>query len=175
MLIDILYAVLLVYAVFKGWTKGVVIAVFSVVALLAGLAAALKLSAGLAVYLEKAGHFHAAWLPAVAFLIIFVGVALLVRLGAKLIEKVLQLTLLGWLNRLCGVILYACIYTVIFSVLLWMANQLYFITPGMKVSSRVYSHVEPVGPAVIDHLGKWFPFCKNIFHDLQDFFGKGVF
>jgi|SRR5690348_10093734 len=172
MIIDILYAILLVYAIFRGWTKGFVIAVFSVIALLAGLTAALKLSAALAIYLEKIGHFHSGWLPVLTFLIVFLGIAVLVRLCAKTIEKILQIAMLGWINRLLGIILYAFIYTVIFSVLLWLGNQLYFITPGMKVASNVYPRVAPLGPEIIDGMGKWIPVCKNIFNELEVFFAK---
>ncbi len=44
MLIDIIVVILLVMAIFKGLRKGLIVAVFSFLAFLIGLAAALKLS-----------------------------------------------------------------------------------------------------------------------------------
>ncbi len=56
MIIDIAFALLMVLAIFKGLRKGLILGIFSLLAFLIGLAAALKLSAVVAVYLnDKAG------------------------------------------------------------------------------------------------------------------------
>ena len=47
-MIDIIFAILIVIAIFKGYRKGFIIAIFSVLAFILGLAAALKLSATIA-------------------------------------------------------------------------------------------------------------------------------
>ena len=38
--------------------------------------------------------------------------------------------------------------------------------------SRTYSWLQPIGPYVIDGLGKFIPFFKDLFHQLEEFFGK---
>ncbi len=40
MIIDILFGILLLLAVIKGWRRGLIIAVFSVIAIIVGIAAA---------------------------------------------------------------------------------------------------------------------------------------
>ena len=102
----------------------------------------------------------------------FALVVLLVRLGAKAIEKVVQIAMLGWLNRLGGVLLYFFLYLFVFSVLLFYAQGLGLIRPETLAASATYTYLAPIGPAVIGVLGVVLPFLKTMFTELQDFFGR---
>jgi len=171
MWIDILFGLFMVMAVFKGLRQGFIIAVFSAVALIIGLAAAIKLSAVVAGYGGTGLHLSSRWLPVLAFVLVFVVVVLLVRMGGRLIEKAVDLAMMGWLNRLAGVLLYAVIYTIILSVLLFYAVQLHMVSAGTRTSSVTYHWISPWGPVVIDGFGKFVPWFKGMFAQLEDFFG----
>ena len=172
MIIDILFAIVLLLAVFKGWKKGLIVGVFSLLALIAGAAAALKLSASFAIYMQKeTGHPSPMW-PVVTFILIFIVVAVLVHLIARLLEKTLQLAMLGWANRLCGILLYGVAYIILFSIGLWFANQLYLIPPTLKSQSHIYPWASKIAPEVIDHAGKLAPWFKDSFHQLEHFFQR---
>ena len=69
MLIDSTVTLLLLWAVIKGWRKGLIVAVFSVFAFIIGLAAALKLSVVVA---HKIGSDGNKWMPFLAFFLIFI-------------------------------------------------------------------------------------------------------
>jgi membrane protein required for colicin V production len=170
MLIDIIFIVLLVIAIFKGYTKGFIIALFSVLALVIGLAAAVKLSVVTASRLKDAVHVAAKWLPVIAFALVFVAVVLLVRLGARAIEKMIQLAFLGWANKLAGILVYMALYTVILSVLLFYAEKINLIAPGTIASSKTYNFIKPWGPKAINSIGTLVPFFKDMFQQLEDFF-----
>lgn len=170
MIIDLAAGLLLVMALYKGWTKGLVLALFSFLSFFIGLAAALKLSALVAGYLASATNLSARWLPVLAFLIVFIGVALLVRLGARAIEGVLQLAALGWLNRLGGILFYALLYLFIFSILLFYADSLHLFRSTTTEASLVYPVLKPLGPKMIDALGVLVPFFRDLFAQLQEFF-----
>ena len=101
MLIDFTFAALLILAIIKGYQKGLILAAFSIIAFIIGLAAALKLSTAVAAYLKDSISVSAKWMPFIAFALVFFVVVILVRLGAKLIEKTFQGVMLGWLNRMC--------------------------------------------------------------------------
>src|SRR5947207_12924957 len=105
MLIDLVFVALLVLAVIKGYTKGFIIAIFSLLALIIGVAAAMKCSAAVATWLSSSLHAGTRWLPVLAFLLVFLIVVLLVRLGAKAVEKMVELAMLGCVNRLAGIVL----------------------------------------------------------------------
>ncbi len=170
MFIDGIVAGLLLLAFFKGWRNGLVVAVFSFLAVVVGLAAAVKLSAVAADYLGRNISVSQRWLPFLAFAAVFLGVVLVVRLGAKLIENVLQVAMLGWLNRLGGVLFYALLYLFVCSILLFYAAQLHIIQPQAQQASVAYPYLAGLGPKVIDGLGVVLPFFKNMFSELETFF-----
>jgi len=171
MIIDIAFAIVLVMAIFKGLSKGFVIGIFSLVAFVIGLAAALKLSAVVAGWLENKVTGFTKWLPLISFIIVFIAVILLVKLLAQLIRKTFQIAMLGWLDRLGGMVLYIVIYTIIFSIFLFFAEKLNLVSQSSIADSKTYSFVSPWGPKVIDNLGKIIPIFKDLFSQLQDFFG----
>ena len=163
MIIDSAFFILMIIAVFKGFSKGIVVGVFSLIAFIIGLAAALKLSAIIAHHLQESSGITARWLPLIAFALVFLVVVLLVHLGAKIIRKMVSLAMLGWLDRLAGIGLYIIIYTIIFSVLLFFAEKMALLKPETIKASKMYDLVAPWGPAVIDNLGKIVPIFKDLF------------
>jgi len=171
-MIDIIFAILIIIACVKGYQKGLILALFSIVAFIIGLAAALKLSSVVAGWLGNNANISARWLPFLSFAIVFFVVVLLVRWGGKLIEKTFEMSLLGWVNRLGGIIFYAALYIIIFSVFLFYAEQVHLIKPETIKASQTYSFVQPWGPVVINNFGKVIPIFKDMFSDLETFFGN---
>ena len=172
MTIDLIAFIILIVAFFKGWRKGLILALFSFFAFFAGLAAAIKLSAVVANHLRNSTHVSERWLPALAFLIIFFLVVLLVRMGAKALESLVQGMMLGWVNRVGGVLLFAFLYLFIFSILLFYAQKLSLIQPKTIQESSTYWLIEPLGPAMINTLGHLLPIFKNLFLQLESFFSQ---
>jgi len=170
MILDIIVVAILILAVIKGYRQGLIVALFSLVAFIIGLAAAIKLSVVAADYIGKAVKISDKWLPIVSFAVVFLIVVLLVRLGAKFIQKTVEFAMLGWANRIGGILLYVSLYILIFSVLLFYADQMNFIKPETKSESVIYSYIQPWGPKLMDELGKIIPFFKGMFQDLEDFF-----
>jgi membrane protein required for colicin V production len=170
MLIDIVAVALLVMALFKGLSKGLIIAVFSFLAFIIGLAAALKLSALAAAYIGTNVDVSQRWLPTLAFFLVFFVVVLLVRLGAKFLEGVARIAMLGWLNKLGGFVFYLLLYLFIFSILLFYGSQLHLIKPETAEASVSYGYIQPLAPKIMSGLGAVIPIFKNMFDDLLNFF-----
>jgi membrane protein required for colicin V production len=169
-MIDIIFAILIIIAVIKGLRKGLVVAVFTIIAYIIGLAAALKLSAVVAVYLEKNVSVPGKWLPVISFAIVFLIVVVLVNWGSKFVEKSFEMAFLGWANKLAGAIVYATIYTIIFSILLFYAEKIHLLQQEAFDKSVCYPNIKPWGPVVIDGLGKVIPWFKDMFTSLENFF-----
>lgn len=172
MIIDIIFIILLIMAVIRGWQRGLVIAVFSVIGLIVGIAAAMKLSALVAEWLKDSTSISAKWLPALSFAVVFIGAVLLIRLGANLLEATLEVALLGWANKLGGILLYIIIYTLAYSVLLFYAEQLKIVSAASIQQSVSYAYIQPLGPWVIDGIGKLIPAFKDMFTELETFFER---
>ena len=169
-MIDIIFAVVLIIAIIKGLRKGLVVALFSIVAFIIGLAAAMKLSAVVAVYLQKNVAVSNHWLPVISFIIVFIVVVILVNLGGKLVEKTFEMAFLGWVNKIGGAIFYALLYTIIFSILLFYAEKINFVKQETINHSVMYPYIKPWGPAVINTFGKIIPLFKDSFQQLEGFF-----
>lgn len=170
MSIDIAYLIVMILAIIKGWQKGLIVAVFSLIAWIIGLAAAMKFSTIVAKYLEESGHVSARWIPFLSFLIIFLGVVFVIRIVAKLIETSVELAWMGWINNAAGAFLYLIIYSILFSVALFFMIQMRLISDEAAADSVVFNFIEPWGPVVINGLGTVIPFFKDMFAELEEFF-----
>ena len=172
MIIDIVFVIAIIIACLKGLRKGLIVAIFSIIAFIIGLAAALKLSALVAGYLKDSVHVSSQWLPVISFAVVFFGVVLLVNWGGKLVERTFQAAMLGWANKIGGAILYAALYTIILSIFLFYAEKIQLLQPDVIKSSVTYRFIQPWGPVVIENFGKVIPIFKDMFQQLSDFFEK---
>lgn len=171
MFIDVAFLILIIFASIKGMRKGLIIALFSMIAFIAGLAAALKLSSVVAASLSAHVNPSFKWLPVVSFLIVFILVAFIINMAGRLLQKTIETVMLGWVNRVGGMLLFIALYTFIFSIFLFYAVQLHFIRPDTISASFFFPYIEPLGPKVINKLGDVIPIFKNMFAELQKFFG----
>lgn len=172
MILDLVFVIILVLAIFKGYRRGLIVGLFSFIAFIVGLAAAIKLSAIVAGYIGKAVNVSDQWLPIISFAVVFMLVVLLVRLGANLIQRTIEIAMLGWVNRLGGIILYAALYITIFSIVIFYAEQVHLVKPQTIDKSITYSFVQPWGPKAINGLGTVIPWFKDMFAELEHFFSQ---
>lgn len=172
MFLDVLLVLFLVFACIKGYQRGLIIGVFSFIAILVGLAAAIKLSAVVAEYLGENVKLSAQWLPVVSFVLVFILVVILVRLGANLLQRTVEWGMLGWVNRLGGMLFYSALVLVVYSVLLFYSSELGLLKPETKEASVTYAWVEPWAPRVMNSMGTVVPVFRDMFAQLSDFFGS---
>jgi membrane protein required for colicin V production len=99
-------------------------------------------------------------------------VGLVVRMVAVIIEKSLQLMMLGLLNKIAGIILYVLLYTILLSVVLFYALQMHLLKPESVAASKFYPFIQPFGPKAINAFGIVIPFFKDMFEELKTFFEK---
>jgi membrane protein required for colicin V production len=170
MIIDTLVFVLLAIAIFKGYSKGLIIAVFSFIGLFVGLAAAVKCSAVVAGWLGKQMTTGQHWIPTLSFAIVFFAAVFLVRQGAAIVQKTVQMAMLGWVNKIGGIIFYAIIYLVLISIIVFYVKQLHIVNDATIQQSQTYPFIASIGPKAINGLGVIIPIFKDLFTQLEDFF-----
>jgi membrane protein required for colicin V production len=144
MLIDILFIGMMTIAVFKGIRNGLIVAIFSIIGWILGIYAAFRFADVAAGYLKGILEISPKTLYIVSFIIVFLIVMLLVYLGAKMIEKTVELVFMGWVNRIGGIIFYVLLYTLIFSVMIFFAEKFKLISEETITASRVYPWVKPL-------------------------------
>jgi membrane protein required for colicin V production len=100
---DILVAVFLSYGLIRGLFRGLVKELASIIGALGGFFTAYSLYGAAAGYLSGLVSNHA-YRNILAFMAIFCGVVILVSLLALVIQYVLRIAFLGWLDRLGGAV-----------------------------------------------------------------------
>jgi membrane protein required for colicin V production len=171
-MIDILFFIFIFIAIVHGWRKGLILALFSMLCGLIGLAAAVKLSAVLATHMKSDLHMTSRWLPVFAFVIVFVFVILIIRWAGRLLEKLIKMVLLEWLNKLGGILLFLVLYLSVYSVILFYGTKTQIISKQMMGNSQFYSLIAPFGPAVIRFITGFIPFGQDMFVALEGFFDR---
>ena len=170
MVLDVVGIILIILFFIRGYMKGLIVALFSVLAILLGILVALKFSQMLAAWLLEKGYVTSGWVQIISYVVLFVVVVVIVHLIAKLIERALEGMMLGTVNKLIGGIFYAFLGAVLWSSLLWIGSRMHMITPESIGQSKTYSWLSRLAPWVFEQAGKLIPFVKDTFEKLQHFF-----
>lgn len=170
MAIDVIVVVLLVMAAFKGYRLGLIGGIFSYLALVIGLAAAMKLSVIVAGSINDTLNASDTWAPFLAFAAVFLFFVLVVKWSARLLESAFKKVMLGWLNRIGGVALFLLLYLSVFAIFLFYINQMRLLPVSVTENSQTYKHIMPLGRIAIDGLGYIIPVFKDLFGQLETFF-----
>ena len=144
-LIDILLALPLLFFIYKGWKKGLVREVATLVGLLAGIWACVHLSQQVAEWLNLDSENAIL----VAFIVTFIAVLVLTYMLGRCVEGLLKAAKLSLLNRLAGALLGTvkalCILAVLLNYVVMFDKQEVVIKPEVKESSLLYKPVYSVG------------------------------
>ena len=170
-MIDILFFIAMAFAIYKGYTKGFIMAICAVLGLIVGLAAALKLSTTVAAQLSTISNANK-FLPTLAFALVFIAAAFAVKFIGKIIQKTFETVMMGWANRIAGIALFVLLYSIIFSIFIFYALQIKLLNQAAADASLSYPYIKGIGPAVMEGIGAVIPWFKNMFAELQQFFGK---
>lgn len=171
-MIDFIAILLLVLAIWKGAHKGFIVAVFSFLSIFAGIAAAMKFSIFASNWLLQNTSISAHLIPFLSFLFIMIFVGLLVRWAAAIIQKFVEMAMMGWLNRLGGIIFFVFLYGLLYSIVLFYLAGSGVIESETLATSVSYKLLAPVGPAAVELIGNVVPFFKGMFEELKNFFDK---
>lgn len=100
-ILDIILILPLIYGAWKGFQKGFVMELFTILALVVGLYAAFNFSDQFSKYMEFAKVDHS-YMPALSFLVLFLVVGAMVYFGGKALEQVLKIAQLSTINKVVG-------------------------------------------------------------------------
>lgn len=170
MALDVTGLIIIALFFIRGYTRGLIVAAFSVIAILLGVLCALKLSQSLAAWMLMKGYLTSAWAPALSYIILFVAVVLAVRLIAKMLQKAVEGMMLGTVNKVFGGILYAFLGAVLWSSMLWIGARMNMFSPELIATSKTYSWLSQLAPWFFGFAGNLLPFAKDVFGNLQHFF-----
>ncbi len=161
--IDIIITIVLLWAAYKGFSKGFVIQAAALVALLLGIYGAIRFSDYTSALLIEKLDLTTRHLKLISFIITFVVIVVVVQILANLMDKLIKAVALGFVNRLAGLFFSVLKAAFIVSILLVVINTLdnrYSFLPEKEVSeSFFYSPLSNFAPMI-------FPYLKDNFESI---------
>lgn len=159
-ILDIVLLACLIPAVIQGLRKGFIAQVVAIISLILGGWLAYRFSSALTGWLGQWIEAPAAAMNVISFIIIFAIVVTLLFLLGKILEASIKIILLGWLNRLLGLIFALFKYVLVLgllTVLFDSINGKFNIVQESYLSSSVmYSGFRSIAYSI-------FPYLKSLF------------
>lgn len=147
-------------SLYFGFKNGLIKQIISFAVIYLGITLALKFADNVSPYVLQYIKVNEFWAKALAFLLIFAAVSLVLNLIGKIIEKAVGSTAVGFLNRILGVLLSLLIFTLLVSLAVCFVDSLNetlkFIPKEKLDESQLY-------PSMLDIAKTFFPYLKSLF------------
>lgn len=155
-LLDILIIVPLMLFAWNGFKKGLIIEIASLAALVLGLYMAFFFSDFAAEMLNDLFDMNPKYVAVFAFILTFIVVLFLVLTVGKIVQKFVDILLLGFLNKLAGAVFGVLKGALLLSILIFVINYFDFgkhiIKGEAREKSMFYEPVESIAPALYSWL-----------------------
>lgn len=163
--VDILILIPLIYAAWKGFQHGIIIEVFTLLALFVGIYAGIHFSDYTAKWLRETFSWESDYLPVIAFTFTFLGIGAMVYFAGKMIEQAAKVTNLSPANKFFGILFSLLKMTYFISVFFVLLESYddkgHFIPQKMKDESMLYVPVSKVSTSLTPALKESTIFLKN--------------
>lgn len=158
--IDIVIVCCFLPALYFGIKNGMVKQLVALAVIYFGIILSLRFATPVSQWVTEHVEMTEFWAKAVSFILIFFAVALVLSLFGRIVENIIKISLLGWLNKLLGVVMTVILTTLLLSVVVYLvdsANNLLEFIPKEKLEeSRFY-------PALLQLSQEVFPHFKELF------------
>lgn len=149
---DAIIIVPLLWAVYKGFKKGLIIEIASLVALFLGVWGGAKFSSLSAIYLSKIFSVSEQIMPLLSFAVTFILIVIIVFFIARMLQKVVKAVALSTVNKIAGsafgVLKFALIIGIVLNIVNNINQEISFMDNEMKESSLLYTPICKIGAMV---------------------------
>lgn len=157
--IDIILGVLLIISAISGFRKGLVVELASLAALILGIWGAVKFSYITSEFLVE--NFDWKWdhLNIASFIITFVVIVILVHIVGSTVNKLVETVLLGFVNKLAGLVFGILKAALILSIILLVFDKIdddmELLSNETKAQSRMYEPIRNLAPTIFPFIDFW--------------------
>lgn len=164
--LDIILAIPLLWALYRGFRKGLIYMVASLAALVLGILGAVRFHENTGQLLNNWFNINTEHLNLIAFAVTFIGIVIVVHLAAFLADKLIKAVALNLVNRAAGMVFGLLVTGFVISIILMpidAANRTRnFINPDTIEGSLLYRPLTKFAPTVFPYLKreefrKYFP------------------
>ena len=158
-ILDIIILICLVPAIIQGVRKGFISQAISIISLIAGVWASAKFANLVGEWLSQYITASEQVLKVVSFAIILIVVFIILGLIGKVLDKIIRLVMLGWLNKLLGVVFSLAKCLLILGLITLAFNSLNtsfnLVKPEVLSESILYPVIKEITDTV-------FPYIKSL-------------
>lgn len=157
--IDIILFILLALSAIVGFRKGLVVELASLAALILGIWGAIKFSGITSGFLVE--QFNVNWdhLPIISFAITFVVIVILVHMIGAVVDKLVKTVMLGFVNRLAGLVFGIARGALFLSIVLLIVDhvdrEVHLLPESAKAQSRMYEPIKNFAPSLLPFIDFW--------------------
>ncbi len=154
--LDIIFAIPILWLAYRGFSKGLIVEISTLAALVLGVYAGLHFSYVTADFLRNNFDMTGKYLNISSFIVTFVLVVIIVNLIGRLVSKFMDMIALSFVNRVLGGVLGILKAAVFISFVLFFIQKFdtkeTLLTADTKQSSMLYPFINPIAPQLVD----WF-------------------
>ena len=151
--LDIIITIPLLFGAYKGFTRGLIIEIASIIGLIAGIYCGVYFSEYAAGLIRQHFNLEGTMLQFASFTVTFLAVVIGVHLLGKILEKVAGLVALKLINKLFGagfgLLKWAVIVSVLVVVVEAVDSKFGFIPKENKAKSILYEPISSITPLII--------------------------
>lgn len=161
---DIVLLVILLFGAYRGYKQGFLMELFSLVGIVLGILGGFKLMGVALIYVDRFIDVDEAWLPYVAFGVVFLLILISVVLIGKSIKASIDDSFLGRVDETAGAALGIFKSAFIISVLIWLFTSLDLSLPeNWTANSYILPFINDLAPKVSSLVGSLIPPFDNLF------------
>ena len=165
--LDIIIAIILLLFGVKGFRKGLIIEVVTLLAFAVGIYGAMHFSDFTAEHLKEFMEINPKYLNTTAFVLTFILLVILVNIIGRMVTKLIQAMNLGFFNILGGALFGMAKGVLLCSIMVMVLNNFQLIgivKPEVREQSKLYPYIEETVPYVY----RGFDLVKGYVDDLQN-------
>lgn len=161
MWLDILTGTILIIALLQGYKNGLIRALVSFMSLFIGLVVAFQFAGWVSVQLKAHTKIASHWLPFISFLMVLILVLLILKWTSRLLQQTAEWLMLGWLNKLLGILLYGFIYFTMLSAVIYFLQALGVVEYAQMKTTYSYTYLQKWWPYCMEKMGTLLPSIKQ--------------
>ncbi|MRT94438.1 CvpA family protein [Ancylomarina sp. 16SWW S1-10-2] len=168
-ILDIFIGLPLIYALYKGFTKGFIYEAATLAALILGVYGAIHFSDFTAEVIQDTFKYESQYMEYISFIVTFIVIVIGINLIGRIIDKLVEAVALGFVNRLFGLAFGLLKGVILLSIIIHLLNyvndKLNFISQEKKAESLLYEPMSTVSDTLFDFFDSDFSTTKANIED----------
>lgn len=160
---DIILAIILLLAGYKGFRRGIVLELFSTLSFILGFVISVKLLKTIIEILGKSGYSVTKSIHYITFVFLFITTVLSLIFISKMFKYIIRFTLIGSLDNLLGTIVGILKWSFFISTFIWLGNLIGIKLPhSYTEGSCLFPYIQSILPYTIKLLYKFMPSIQEL-------------